>query len=36
MSRADALVGCIEVAPEEAKLVDAIEAYHAQRWPLAK
>jgi len=27
---------CIEVAPEETKLVDVIEAYHVQCWPLAK
>jgi hypothetical protein len=39
VKRADELGGCIEGSPEEAELVaivDVIEAYEKQRWPLGK
>ena len=39
MGRADALQGCSEGSPEAAELkrvIDAIEAYEAKRWPEGK
>jgi hypothetical protein len=39
MDRADALMGCVEVSPEEAELAaltDIIEAYESQRWQLGR
>ena len=39
MERADALMGCTEISPDEvelAALTDVIEAYERQRWPLGK
>jgi hypothetical protein len=39
MVRADALQRCTEGSPKEAepkRIVDVLEAYEAQRWPLGK
>jgi hypothetical protein len=33
---ADALMSCVEGSPEEAELIDIIEAYESQRWPLGR
>jgi hypothetical protein len=39
VQRADELMGCTENSPEERELealIDTIEAYERQRWPLGK